>query len=257
MGGLQRLVFGEVARSYDDVRAGYPAELGERIFAYAGGRFPVVEVGAGTGKATAIFVAAGVPVTCVEPDPAMAEVLTERFGSRVRVEPVGFEDWRPPAGGVPLICASQSWHWVDPGTRWRRGREALRPGGVLAVFGHSYTFADADLARAVHEEAYGRFAPQLLGDAADEAPQAWFHVEMAGSGLLADVTTVESAATVAYPRARYRRLLETFSNHRMPEQQRLRLHDAIDEVVDGHGGVVEVRLDTVLTMGRRPVPASM
>jgi len=46
----QRLVFGEVARSYDDVRAGYPAEVGERVFTYAGGRYPVVEVGAGTGK---------------------------------------------------------------------------------------------------------------------------------------------------------------------------------------------------------------
>jgi SAM-dependent methyltransferase len=251
----QRLVFGEVARDYDDVRPGYPAELAERLFGYAGGAVPVVEVGAGTGKGTALLLSAGARVTCIEPDPAMAEVLRERFGGRVRVEPCRFEDWAPPPGGVPLICSAQAFHWVDADVRWRHAHDSLSPGGVLAVFGHGYAFADDELARAVHEEAYARVAPELLADSADEpgTPQeSWFHREMVASGLFDDVVATSVDAVLEYPTARYRALLGTFSKHLMlPAWRRQRLHDAIDAVVDRHGGVVRVRLDTVLVLGRR------
>jgi SAM-dependent methyltransferase len=257
-GREQRLVFGEVAQAYDDVRAGYPAVIAERIFGYVGGRCPVVEVGAGTGKATGMFLAAGAEVTCVEPDPAMAAVLRARFGGRVRVELCGFEAWAPSAGGVPLVCSAQAFHWVDPRVRWQLAHDALAPGGVLALFGHAYGFADDALARAVHEEAYGRLAPELLDPAGDaralSGPEdGWFHVDMAGSGLFTGITSSHVESVLAYPTGRYRRLLGTFSVHRMlPEGRRERLHDAIDEVVDRHGGVVRLRLDTLLTMGRRP-----
>jgi SAM-dependent methyltransferase len=249
----QRLVFGEVADSYDDVRAGYPAEIAEKIFGYVGGRVPVVEVGAGTGKGTAIFVAAGVRVTCVEPDPAMAAVLRGRFDGAVDVWPGNFEDWVPPAGGVPLLCSAQAWHWVDPATRWRLAHDALAPDGVMALFGHAYTFADADLERDLHAE-YARLAPELLyaGDGRLESPEkGWFHEEMLGSGLFTGIESVVVVSTVPYPTARYRALLNTFSGHRMLEPaRRAALHDALDVVADRHGGVVDVRLDTLLTTGR-------
>jgi SAM-dependent methyltransferase len=257
----QRLVFGEVARSYDDVRAGYPAEIAERIFGYTGSRCPVVEVGAGTGKATAMFLQfaggqfAGVAVTCVEPDPAMAEVLRAGFGGRVDVHLCGFEDWSPPAGGVPLVCSAQAFHWVDPRVRWRRAHDALAPGGTLALFGHQYMFADQDLEDQIHE-VYRRIAPDLLPDPAIPAGQTpeqnWFHLDMVASGLFVDVTSALVESPLPYPTSRYLELLTTFSNHRMlAAEHRARLHDAIGEVVDAAGGVVTVRLATLLTMGRR------
>ena len=249
----QRLVFGEVAGAYDDVRAGYPAVIAERIFGYVGGPAPVVEVGAGTGKATAVFVAAGVPVTCVEPDPAMAAVLSGRFGGRVRLEMRGFEDWPPPAGGVPLICSAQAWHWVDAARRWRLAYEALAPGGVLALFGHEYRMADPGFEGEVRA-LYGRLAPQLVDDGADSSDPAagWFHVEMAGSGLFGGVESSLVEAVVDYPAARYRALLDTFSPHRMlADGARGELLGAVEAAADRRGGVVAVRLVTTLTMGRR------
>ncbi len=55
-----------------------------------------------------------------------------------------------------------------------------------------------------------------------------------------------------YPTARYVRLLNTFSPHRMLlAGQRERLLAGIAEVVDAHGGVLRVLLDTYLAMGRR------
>jgi hypothetical protein len=38
------------------------------------------------------------------------------------------------------------------------------PGGVLALFGHEYQFADPQMAAAVHGEAYSLYAPELLDD---------------------------------------------------------------------------------------------
>jgi SAM-dependent methyltransferase len=251
----QRLVFGEVAQSYDDARAGYPASIAEQIFGYAGGRLPVVDVGAGTGKATAMFRAAGVPVTCVEPDPAMAAVLRASFGDRVQVRPCGFEDWTPPAGGVPLLCSAQAFHWVTPDLRWRLAHDALAPGGTLALFGHQYAFADGDLEEEINA-VYRRIAPEIA-DPPDAAPtmprEHWFHVEMAGSGLFTDVASTAVTSVVPYPTRRYLTLLSTFSNHRMlPAERRERLHDGIGAVVDRRGGVVGTKLQTLLTMGRRP-----
>ncbi|MEU7619832.1 class I SAM-dependent methyltransferase [Micromonospora rifamycinica] len=50
-------VFGEVAADYDEIRPGYPAALAEAILAYHGGPpGRLVEVGAGTGLATALLV---------------------------------------------------------------------------------------------------------------------------------------------------------------------------------------------------------
>src|SRR5688572_29876104 len=99
----QARVFGEVAELYDEVRAGYPSGLVAAVVEYAGAperlrEFGVVEIGAGTGKATRGFAGLGVPITCVEPDPAMAAVLRDRLAAQpnVRVVTSRFEDWAPP-----------------------------------------------------------------------------------------------------------------------------------------------------------------
>jgi SAM-dependent methyltransferase len=254
----QRLVFGEVAADYDEVRAGYPAELADVVVDYAGHPSDLVEVGAGTGLATAVFAGAGRRITCLEPDPAMAAVLRARFAGRpgVRVLPCGFEDWTPPAGGVGLLYAAQSWHWVDPAVGWTKAHDALAPGAALALFGHTYAFVDTGLESAI-TDVYTRIAPELADQPWDDVRTATDHPlyrDLVAGGLFTDASARWMETVVAYPRARYRRLLQTFSPHRMlPPDRRAALHDGIDAVVDRHGGTVEVALRTLLVLGRRPV----
>src|SRR5215211_6171756 len=96
-------VFGEVAALYDEIRPEYPAELVTSLIEYGGGEFrSVVDVGAGTGKATAALLELGAHVTCVEPDPRMAAVLGSKFPQATVVNAT-FEEWVPPAGGVDLV----------------------------------------------------------------------------------------------------------------------------------------------------------
>ncbi|NUT38182.1 MAG: class I SAM-dependent methyltransferase [Hamadaea sp.] len=251
----QRQVFGEVAEAYDDIRPGYPAEILERILAYAG-HVPaqVVESGAGTGKGTALLRALGVPLTCVEPDPAMAAVLTRTFtgDELVRVFAGRFEDWTPPAGGVDLLASAQAWHWVDHLRRTDLAARALRPGGVLAVFGHDYGFADEQMSAALND-VYLRIAPEIAeGSARIEHPGVFHPNELRRSAQFADVDEQQVVTVVPFPTPRYLALLTTFSPHRMlPEDRRARLHAALAEVIDARGGVVEQKLTTGLWLARR------
>jgi SAM-dependent methyltransferase len=248
----RRLVFGGVARAYDEARPGYPAAVADAVLDYAGhggAAGPLVEVGAGTGKATALFAGHRAALTCVEPDPRMATVLRERFPG-VTVAGCGFEEWTPPPGGVALVYSAQAWHWVDPARRWRLAYEALAPGGALALFGHGYDVADAALAAAL-DAVYARVAPQAL-DRSAPAAQPWMVVEMRDCGLFTDVRLLRFDAVVGFPADRYLALLDTFSAQRLlPEAVRVRLFDALGEVLDAHGGSVPVRLDTALALGRR------
>ena len=128
------LSFGSNAGLYDRARPGYPAAL----FAHIAGRLAgpkVLEVGAGTGKATAGLVSASLDVTCIEPDPEMAAVLARRTAGepRVRVEVAAFESVTVTEAYDGLVSA-QAWHWTDPLTRMDRAAALLRPGGFLGLF---------------------------------------------------------------------------------------------------------------------------
>jgi SAM-dependent methyltransferase len=152
-------VFGQVAREYERVRSGYPAQLVIDTLDYAAldGR-PALEIGAGTGKATAAFTAHGVRVTALEPDPAMLEVLHTKLPD---VETVlsTFEDYSPPQTFGLLYCA-QAWHWTDPAQRWPLAARALAPHGSLALFWISDDLADPDV-NGVVEDLHRRIAPQV------------------------------------------------------------------------------------------------
>lgn len=244
-------VFGEVAGAYEDARAGYPEELVDEVLSYAGVPGWAVEVGAGTGKATGSFVARGLSLTCVEPDARMAAVLASRYpGVTVHAGP--FEDWTPPAGGVPLVYSAQAWHWVDAATRYGLLHDALAPGGAAALFWNGYVFADQETADATNG-VYAVHAPELMEPPpSPDGSDFVYAAEVRDSGLFTDVRTTVFHSLVAYPTARYRALLGTFSGHRMlPDERRDALHDALAAVIDRLGGVVSIDLATALVLARR------
>src|SRR3954468_21450207 len=66
---------GAAAADYDKYRPRYPDQLVDDVVATLSGR-RVLEVGAGTGIATAAFAARGMAMTCLEPDAEMAAMLS-------------------------------------------------------------------------------------------------------------------------------------------------------------------------------------
>ena len=129
--------FDRDAAGYAAGRPGYPPALfdvlGERCGLRPGAR--VVEVGPGTGQATAELLRRGAVVTAVEPGRNLAAHLVETLGGQpLTVVTDTFERARLEAGSADLVASATAFHWVDPEVGPEKVRTLLRPGGWVALW---------------------------------------------------------------------------------------------------------------------------
>jgi SAM-dependent methyltransferase len=250
---LRSRVFGQVADVYDRVRPGYPEQLVDDVLSYANGApAPALEVGAGTGKATTAFAARSLPVTALEPDPAMAAVLRRRAADAVTVVVSSFEEYQPPHRFGLLFCAD-AWHWMDPAVRWQRAADALRDDGTLALFWHGDRFVD-DAVTAAFVEVHARCAPDLTPEElrsppTDDLTATWPYTELVTQPEFTDATVRTYPWRLTLSRADYLALQSTRSVYRiMPEEQRSAVFEALDGVLPDE---VALAVTTSLYLARR------
>ena len=118
-------------------RPGYPAEiftvLEERCGLGVG--TDVVEIGPGTGQATAELLRRGARVHAVEPGPGLARhLIAQHVGEPLEVTVSSFEDAVLPDAAADLVVAATSFHWVEPDIGPPKVLAALRPGGWAAIW---------------------------------------------------------------------------------------------------------------------------
>lgn len=255
----RRLIFGEVADSYDRYRPSYPARLVDDVITLAGldGDRAVLEVGAGTGKATALFAARGIPVIAIEPNADMAGVATDRLRAypTVSLEQSDFEQWDPRDRRFPLLFCAQAWHWITPASGYPRARAALDPHGLLAVFRNNVAWAESDM-REPLLAAY-RAAPGLDTD----GPMHPANVSPAAEQWPAEIAAVDGFGEaevrfydweLEYSVAGYLGLLGTLSEiHLLDSRVRARLLAAVSAAIQAHGGRFTLPLRTRLCLARR------
>jgi SAM-dependent methyltransferase len=255
----QRLVFGEFAELYDRHRPAYPDVVIDDLVELAGldAGSLVLEIGAGTGKATSMFAARGMRVLAVEPSAEMA-ALARRTSDEVQIEHSDFERWDPAGREFRLVFAAQAWHWVDPAVGFAKAARVLRPGGVLAAFWNRAVWARAGLREAIID-AYRRAAPEILGESDPIHPGSvlppddgdWRREVAATSGLgAADVRDYEWTQT--YSGAGYAALLDTHSTIRVLDSERRRaLLGAVASAIEEHGDVLTLPFVTRVCVASR------
>jgi SAM-dependent methyltransferase len=126
--------FGLAADDYDRYRPRYPRSLIDGLV--ESGHLRALDVGAGTGIASAQLIEAGAEVLAVEPDSRMAQVATE---NGIHTEQATFEDWKPAGRSFDLVVFAQSFHWVPPQRALEKVASILRPGGRLALLSNRLT----------------------------------------------------------------------------------------------------------------------
>lgn len=123
--------------SYRRYRPGYPTEISEllRRECGLGGNAQIVDMAAGTGLLTEIFLQAGFAVTAVEPNAQMraASATLEAEYQNLRVVDGTAESTGLPDASADLITVAQAMHWFDLEKTKAEFARVLRPGGYCAV----------------------------------------------------------------------------------------------------------------------------
>ena len=258
----RRLAFGPVAELYDRARPSYPADLVDDVltFAEAGAGDPALEVGAGTGKATALFADRALRVLALEPSAAMATVARRQLEPwpDVSIEETEFEHWRPRGRRFKLVFSAQAWHWVAPEIAYALARGALSEGGALAVFWNRPLWRQTPLGQEL-EEVYARVVPDFGISPGPMHPGAygsshwmtdWDIHRGRGAGF-AEPEARDYSWRVSYATPAYLDLLRTHSDHAiLPPDRREALLGEVATVIDAHGGVFELPHTTRLLMAR-------
>lgn len=222
--------FGGVAEVYDRARPGYP----DKLFGHIAGQLPgpdVLEVGAGTGKATAGLLAQGLQVTCLEPDAEMAAVLAARTtdAAEPRIEVETLESFVAGDDVFDGLVSAQAWHWTAAGTRMDRAAALLRPGGYLGLFWNRGTYREPEAhagVQALYDE-FGLFGldrpKEPVGTAAEVAsahdPAGWPGDELAAHPAFEHLGVRVFPWVRHYTATEFTELLLTTSHYRLLEPQ--------------------------------------
>ncbi|MEU6123984.1 class I SAM-dependent methyltransferase [Streptomyces sp. NPDC047123] len=128
--------FNAAAARYAAYRPSYPPDLFDAVEHLAGRPLAgarVVDVGAGTGIASALLAGRGARVLAVEPGDGMAAQFRRTLPHVPLVR--GDGNALPVAdGAADLITYAQAWHWTDQRRSVPEALRVLRPGGALALW---------------------------------------------------------------------------------------------------------------------------
>lgn len=131
--------FDKMAALYDKIRPAYPEQLIEDIISKAQitSIARLLEIGAGTGKATVQFAEKGFTIDCIEMGENLAEVL--KFNCKeypnVKVDVSTFEEWEPEASNIyDIVYCAQAFHWIDKDIKYIKAHSLLKDNGYLALF---------------------------------------------------------------------------------------------------------------------------
>jgi SAM-dependent methyltransferase len=253
-----RTSFDRKAELYDAARPSYAEAMVDEVIARSGiaADGKILEIGAGTGKATVPFARRGRRLLALEPGGNLAAILRRNLAGfpKAGIETTTFEAWSGADGSFDLVISAQALHWVDPAVRYVKAAAALRPKGALALIRNEI----ADLApglRADLQAAYARFFPAPIWTAARntlDAQRRDLTAEIEGSGLFTGVHAAFFPCPVSYSRRQYLDLLDTHSDHVLLEDGlRAPLYQAIGEAIDRHGGSIEVPYVSMALLGFR------
>ncbi len=251
--------FNTAAEQYDRARPSYPSAVVRKIIERAGLKpgAKILEVGAGTGKASVLFAKRGYEMLCLEPGVQMGEVLRRNLEPypKAKVLTTTFEEWKPRRGTFDLVISAQAFHWIDPELGYPKAAQALKPGGWIALFWNLPNDPDGGIYAEI-QKAYRKHAPEMgrrqesksLTEEVNEMRERmatfskhfpWRYVYRTGWKK-------------TYSIEEYVALLGTYSDHiALPAERRKKLFFAISKAIDGYGGKLVKHYSCMLAMAKR------
>lgn len=242
--------FNKVYSEYDRLRPTYPNELYRDIFNYKTicKNSCTLEIGIGTGQATAPILKTGCSVIAVELGKNLAEFSKAKFSSfdNFLVINSSFENFESDDEAFDLIYSATAFHWIPEEYGYKKVYNLLKHSGVFARFAnHPYPAKDCPEMFSAIQKVYTKYMNSSNSPLEYTENQA---------RALADISLkygfTESMYKM-YERTRiltsneYISLLNTYSDHiAMDESIKDSFHSEIKEAIDIFGGKIQI-YDTI------------
>ncbi len=227
----RRTSFDRAADLYERVRPSYPRALADAALAHVPAHARLLEIGAGTGKATRVFAGRGHAITALEPGARLAEVL-RRTVPEARVVETTFEAWEPDAV-YDLVYAAQAIHWVDPAVRYVKAARVAR---AIAVIRND----KAPMERADLDAAYATWCGEAKGDRLD-ASRDEIVGDIVASGAFGTPSVHAFPWTARYATDDYLALQDSNSDHALlAPDARAGLYADIAAAIARRGGAIDI-----------------
>lgn len=128
-----------IAGIYEEVRPSYPEKLIQDIITKTNLKLNnnLLEIGAGTGKATIQFANKGFKIHAIELGEEMAAILKDKCANypNILVDVTSFEEWNCPDNErYDMIYSAQAFHWLDKNLKYKKCYEILKDKGYLVLF---------------------------------------------------------------------------------------------------------------------------
>ncbi len=236
--------FDGVAEFYAAYRPDYPDVLIECIISLTGiqksGK--ILEIGSGTGKATAPFAQRGYSILCIEPGENLVSAAKQNLENfpRIEFQEFAFEDLNERTNEFDLVISAQAFHWVPKEIGYAKVARALKANGCMALFWNMYPYPEGGVYDDL-KKVYKEQAPNLAtrtGSYEELLKQR--EIEIIESGCFGTVELRKFPWVTRYSTEQYLGLLNTYSDHlRLPKEDRNRLFESIAEVIERYGGYIE------------------
>ncbi len=146
----------KVADIYDRIRPSYPKALIDQIVVdFSMNRhINMLEIGAGTGKATIPMAQMGHTIDCIELGANLADLLKEKckLYPNVKVSVSSFESWQEDENKkYDLIYSAQAFHWIDPKVKYKKCHDLLKSNGKLALFWYEPMRVENELTKSIRK----------------------------------------------------------------------------------------------------------
>lgn len=130
-------IFNQMSEYYDDCRPDYPSTIMDTIIGCAGltKGSRVLEIGAGSGKATSQLSNYDLEMLCLDPGEDLVRKGNERFkGKNILFETARFEEYDLPVCYFDAIISAQAFHWIPKPLGYELCHRTLKKDGWLMLF---------------------------------------------------------------------------------------------------------------------------
>lgn len=167
-------MFDQTAEYYDTFRPSYPKDIIDQIISTTNinEHSKLLEIGAGSGKATALFAPYNFNIHCIEPGENLARNGRIKFSKsdNIKFEVGRFEDINLPLKYYHTIFSAQAFHWIPQPIGYEKCASILKDNGYIALFWNMYITFDNEFDNELVKisKKYGGFADFLTADGCEK-----------------------------------------------------------------------------------------